>query len=624
MTTALNYSNNAVYTAGQLVVIDGITYKANWWVSGQDPKTNSGSIGSGLPWTVVPEALPNSAPATPSTPEAPSPTAPETPKDNISTPGYEPSKVYTGGELVTINGLVYKANWWTRGENPSDNNGAIGTAKPWTIISRSPSAPVEPIAPSPVTPEPVTPPAPVVPSPVEPLTPPNVAPVDSKLYEYTEAGVFTSGQLVNSNGVTYKAKWWVSGQDPANSSGPGTPWEFVGPTSTEPPKTPEGLLVTKSAPSSAALVWKNGGGYVTTYVVYKDGIEIGRTANVNFSIYGLKPETHYEFSVVAVNSKGTSGESQKVNVTTPTGAVSTSNAIYAPYVDLTLNSGQFVVATAKEAGLKAITLAFIQSSGSGSLGWGGMGTLEQDQFSSGASITKSINDLQDDGVFVIVSFGGAAGQDPAAVALSSGQLQTQYQSVIDRYHVNYLDFDIEGAVMLNGSANQKRNAALTALEKANSQLKISFTLPVFPTGLTPEGLKVLKEAVAAGVSIDRVNIMAMDYGSSMDNGGDMGLSAIQAIQNTESQLDALGLSKTTIGVTPMIGINDVSSEIFTLKDAERLIQYIATDSRVSEVSAWSIARDNGAGAGNAWASATNSGLAQEKYQFSSIFNEVNK
>ena len=47
----------------------------------------------------------------------------------------------------------------------------------------------------------------------------------------------------------------------------------------------------------------------------------------------------------------------------------------------------------------------------------------------------------------------------------------------------------------------------------------------------------------------------------------MGLSATQAASNTHNQVVAAGLTA-TIGVTPMIGINDVNTEIFQLSDAQ--------------------------------------------------------
>ena len=77
-----------------------------------------------------------------------------------------------------------------------------------------------------------------------------------------------------------------------------------------------------------------------------------------------------------------------------------------------------------------------------------------------------------------------------------------------------------------------------------------------------------------------------------------------------------------IGVTPMIGINDVSSEVFTPADAQQLAAYVQTDPQVVRTSMWSVSRDNGAGAGATVASPISSGIAQNPYQFSSIFEHA--
>ncbi len=112
--------------------------------------------------------------------------------------------------------------------------------------------------------------------------------------------------------------------------------------------------------------------------------------------------------------------------------------------------------------------------------------------------------------------------------------------MLDTYHVNKIDFDIEGGAIANTSANHLRDQALVALEAANPDLKVSFTLPVLPTGLTNDGLNLLKQALTDGVHIDTVNIMAMDYGASVDS-GDMGTDAISAAQATLAQMHTLGL-----------------------------------------------------------------------------------
>jgi Glycosyl hydrolases family 18 len=174
--------------------------------------------------------------------------------------------------------------------------------------------------------------------------------------------------------------------------------------------------------------------------------------------------------------------------------------------------------------------------------------------------------IQAAGGHVTISFGGAAGQEAALTASSAASLQAEYQSVIDRYHVTSLDFDIEGAAVQDQHSITLRDQALTGLQAANPGLTVSFTLPVLPTGLTADGLNLLASTKHDGVKIDVVNIMAMDYGASVDNGGQMGLDAIQAAIATEAQISSMGLSA-KIGITPMIGVNDVAAEVFTLADA---------------------------------------------------------
>jgi chitinase len=113
--------------------------------------------------------------------------------------------------------------------------------------------------------------------------------------------------------------------------------------------------------------------------------------------------------------------------------------------------------------------------------------------------------------------------------------------------------------------------------------------------------------------------MAMDYGASVDNGGRMGLDAINAAIATEKQLGDLGLSA-KLGITPMIGVNDVSSEVFTLADAQALLDYAKSDSNVVRLSMWSVARDNGNSAGAHYASPDSSGIAQNPYDFAAVFH----
>jgi hypothetical protein len=293
--------------------------------------------------------------------------------------------------------------------------------------------------------------------------------------------------------------------------------------------------------------------------------------------------------------------------------------LFAPYVDMSITADENLVSIQQQAGFNAVTLAFLDATNGCAVGWGGLGgTLPTDSLPNGSSVLSIVQSLQSAGVQVILSFGGANGTEPALNCTSASQLQALYQSVINRYHVNMLDFDIEGGATSNQASITIRDQALVALKAANPGLVISYTLPVLPTGLIDTGVNILNSAKADGLNPDVINVMTMDYGSNADNGGAMGTDATSAASATESQIEAAGLSS-TVGITPMIGVNDTNTEIFTLADAQTVLSFASANSYVGRVSMWSLGRDNGSCAGQDYASPSCSGLTQSTYQFSAAF-----
>ena len=129
---------------------------------------------------------------------------------------------------------------------------------------------------------------------------------------------------------------------------------------------------------------------------------------------------------------------------------------------------------------------------------------------------------------------------------------------------------------------------------------------------------MLQSAKRDGLNPDVINIMTMDYGSSVDNGGRMGTGATAATSNTAVQIHQAGLTS-TLGITPMIGQNDIAGEIFTLADAQRVLTFARQNGYVTRLSMWSVARDNGSCARASYASSTCSSVNQSAYQFSKIF-----
>ncbi|CAM5260110.1 Sugar hydrolase OS=Streptomyces glaucescens OX=1907 GN=SGLAU_12775 PE=4 SV=1 [Streptomyces glaucescens] len=139
-----------------------------------------------------------------------------------------------------------------------------------------------------------------------------------------------------------------------------------------------------------------------------------------------------------------------------------------------------------------------------------------------------------------------------------------------------------------------------------------------PEGLTQAGVDLLADARKNGVKIATVNIMAMDYGPAYS--GDMGTYAEQAATATQAQIKSvLGLTDSaawkTVAVTPMIGVNDVTTEIFKVDDATQLVNF-ARAKGLGWLSMWSGTRDKQSpGGAQNRADATCSSIVQDKWAF---------
>jgi hypothetical protein len=390
------------------------------------------------------------------------------------------------------------------------------------------------------------------------------------------------------------------------------------------PTVPTGLTASSISSTSTLLSWNAssvpGGGFVTGYAIFVDGVEVATTTSTTFRVTQLTADTDYHFTVTAIDGAGSSAATSPITVHTalsnPNSAIET---MFSPYIDMAMSQDADLEGISVASGIENFTLAFVLSSPQG-IGWQGAGTIAQDTLYDGSTILQHVQGIQAMGGNITISFGGAAGTEAALAATSAGQLQAQYQSVIDRYGITSIDFDIEGSALPNAAANALRDQAIAGLQAANPDLKVSFTLPVLPTGLTQDGINLLQGAMNHGVRIDMVNIMAMDYGQAVDNNGQMGLNAILASEATQQQMASIGLN-TKIGITPMIGVNDIVSEVFTLADAQSLVDYARNDPDVAMLSMWSVARDNGGSAGAHYASPDSSGIAQDPFQFASIFHQ---
>ena len=232
--------------------------------------------------------------------------------------------------------------------------------------------------------------------------------------------------------------------------------------------------------------------------------------------------------------------------------------------------------------------------------WGGSHTPIGD-----GNLDDQIKQIRKIGGDVKVSFGGAnagnipgLGADLAAAITDVNKLKDAYKSVINTLHLTHMDFDIEGVLVAHPESIERRSKAIALLQKElkakGKDVKIGYTLPVMPYGLTNDGINVIQSAIKHDVDLNSINIMTMDYGQQNQQ---MGQAAIDAINSLHGQLTNLykGTIKDSdiwkmIAVTPMIGKNDTQNETFTLNNAKELFQF-AKEKGIGEISMWSVYRD---------------------------------
>ena len=438
--------------------------------------------------------------------------------------------------------------------------------------------------------------------------------------------VYTAGNQASLNGTNYQANWWTMGEDPTShngGAGSGQPWTSLGACG--------GGGGGGGTPIVQLFQDCNFGGWVSNFTATgsfntadlvsrggrdNDASAIKIAAGFNVTLFDGDGQTGASVVLTAGDTTCFTASSinfndrlSSIRIEVNNGGGGGGSPRFVPYADISLGNGSQVAANARAAGLQGITLAFLVDGGCTASWGGGLGSVASAMFPNGTSVKSAIDALVAQGVSVIISWGGAAGSIQSSCGNAS-QLQAMYQSVFNAYpNIAGQDFDIEG-----GINNTVVAQALQGLKAANPGKSISLTLPVLPTGLVAAGLNIVNACHALGFHPDTINVMAMDYGSANDNGGNMLVSAQQAAQATRSQTGDM------IGVTPMIGVNDTSTEVFTLSNASDLANWAKGQSFINRVAFWSLARDNGGCAGQGFASPTCSGVSQGSWQFSSMFS----
>lgn len=313
---------------------------------------------------------------------------------------------------------------------------------------------------------------------------------------------------------------------------------------------------------------------------------------------------------------------------------------FAPYVNTLLDTNYDYAAAARGGSFKYLALGFIDADAAGKPAWDGQYALGSDV---DQQIHTQVDALRAAGGDVLLSFGGDTEGSPTnelAVALTNvNAIQQAYQSVIDAYGLTHVDFDIEGDKMINNAASiDRRSQAILGLEQAAAaagrELHVTLTLPTSSQGLmTDYGLNVLTSALRAGVQLDAVNLMTMNYNDGIDydgvGGPTMGQAAINAATGLFNQLKTElardGIARTDaqiwhmVAVTPMIGANSSAQgkEVFGLDDARKLVDF-AEKQNLGMLGFWAIGRDQNPG-NQSGVSENYSGVTQQPFDFAKIF-----
>lgn len=277
--------------------------------------------------------------------------------------------------------------------------------------------------------------------------------------------------------------------------------------------------------------------------------------------------------------------------------------VFSPYKDVTIsmNWNNNVISTAVSGTLSpllgvmptklpAVTWAFATGE-CGNENWAGI--------QPSALVQANLQSFVDANVDYIISTGGAAG----AFTCST---ENGMRAFINRYASSNLvgiDFDIEAGQSQAAIASLVKQVAAVQADYPN--LRFSFTVATLgssngavtssPYGdLNVTGHNVLQAIHQQGLADYTINLMVMDYGNAVSgncvvvNGVcDMGKTAIQAARNLNAKY---GVPFNRIELTPMIGMNDVTDEIFSLQDTDVMIQW-AIANQLAGVHFWSLDRD---------------------------------
>jgi chitinase len=352
---------------------------------------------------------------------------------------------------------------------------------------------------------------------------------------WSSTAVYTAGNQASENGINYTANWWTQGNDPATNnggSGSGQPW------------TSDGACSGSGGGGGGGGGGTGGGTGSVNGLLFSPYKDV--TINMNWNTYQM--QSAVEGSAIPVVGSG---------------------SLVSNYVPK----------------LPAITLAFATGA-CGSETWGGA--------PAATWAAENVPQLNSAGLNYVVSTGGEAGTFTCTSAAGMEAFIARYASP----HLVGIDFDIEGGQ--SQSDIQNLVAAAAGAQAQYPNIQFSFTLATLGAsdgsygGVNSLGNEVVQAVLGSSLKNYVINLMTMDFGSAsstvcvvVSGSCEMAQSAIQAVKNLEH---TYGIAASKIAVTPMIGLNDNTSETFTAADVDTLTSY-AKGNGLAGLHFWSLDRD---------------------------------
>jgi chitinase len=257
----------------------------------------------------------------------------------------------------------------------------------------------------------------------------------------------------------------------------------------------------------------------------------------------------------------------------------------APYYYTLDASAPSLTSVMSATGDKAFELAFILAPNGGgcTATWDGTDTVSSD-----TQVSSVIGSVRSAGGDVSVSAGGYGGTKLGQVCGSASATAAAYQSVVTKYGLHAVDFDLEEPEIENSTAIANELGAAKILQTNNSGLLVTVTMPAISSGANWFGQQLLNEAKA-------LSFVPADYSLMPFDGGFNGASSQQsALTAFNSQLTTtFGWSSAAAwnheGISAMNGRTD-SGEYFYQADFSSMLSFVKSKN-MSRYTFWSVNRD---------------------------------